>query len=103
MLTCGITDKLINSMFNSLMKNFDKQFKNQFKDLDIEKEMERAEIKSFPNGIRIKISGPFEDKPKKTSKKVLEKKTIDDSQIEKMNSLPREKAKTNVKKFCEVV
>jgi len=52
----GITDRLISSVFNSLIKNLDKQFQNQFKEM--EKEFQDAEIKTFPNGIRIKIAGP---------------------------------------------
>ena len=93
----GITDKLINSMFNSLIKSFDKQFKNQFK--DIEEDVERTEIKGFPNGIKIKISGPFAEPIKRVQKKVVQKRVIDESQIQKMSSLPREKAKTNVKRL----
>ena len=53
----GMMDRLVNSMVNSMMKNLDKQFKEQFR--DIEKDLGKAEVKTFPNGIRIKISGPI--------------------------------------------
>ena len=99
----GITDKLINSVFNSMMKSLDKQFKSQFK--DIEKDLEGAEIKSFPNGIRIKISGPLQPHQRmaqRTNKKIINRK-LDQAQIKKMGSLPREKAKTSVKRLGDKV
>lgn len=92
-----LTDKLIGSVFNSLMKNFDKQFKDQFK--DIEKELDGAEIKNLPNGIRIKISGPFQTKQKSTRVVTPKTRTIDSDQLKRMSTLPREKAKTNVKRL----
>lgn len=97
----GITDKLINSMFNSIMKNLDKQFKNQFNEM--EKDLERTEIKRFPNGIRIKISSPYQQKSKAKPKQNLAKRTIDEEQLKKMSSLPRAKAKTNVKRVGNTV
>ena len=86
----GITDKLINSLMNSMMKNLDKQFK------EMEKQMENTEIKTFPNGVRIKISGPFASKPKR---QIIPKPTIQPEQMKKISSLPREKAKTSVKRI----
>lgn len=99
----GMMDKLVNSMVNSMMKNLDKQFKEQFR--DIERDLGKTEVKAFPNGIRIKISGPFDAatqgtvqrKPKKVVK--AEKREINEAQLKKMGSLPRAKAKTSVKRF----
>lgn len=105
----GMLDKLVNSMMNNMMKNLDKQFKNQFKDL--ERGLDGAEVKSFPNGIRIKISGPFEgqgnmhSRPsvKKKKKVQKQKREIDEKQLEKIGKLPRAKAKSNVKRFGDKV
>ena len=99
----GITDKLINSLMNSMMKNLDKQFKNQFK--EIEKEAEKAEIKSFPNGIKIKIAGPFNvmQKNKTNSTQRFARQKIDEKQLQKISSLPKAKAKTNVKRIGDKV
>ncbi len=99
----GMMDKLVNSMINSMMKNLDKQFKDQFK--DIERDLDKTEVKTFPNGIRIKISGPFgatqrpgiKVRPRKSVR--AEKREINESQLKKMGSLPRAKAKTSMKRF----
>ncbi|MBU0907538.1 MAG: zinc ribbon domain-containing protein [Nanoarchaeota archaeon] len=98
----GVFDKLVNSMVNSMMKNIDKQFKSQFK--DIERGMDKAEVRAFPNGIKIKISGPFDAaaRPKVAVKKPTQRasrKEVNESQLRRMGSLPRAKAKTNVKRF----
>jgi len=94
----GITDRMINSIFNSMMKSLDKQFKNQFNEM--EKDQNDTEIKSFPNGISIKISGPFpvQQKPKVQQRRII-KQTIDEEQIKRINSLPKGKAKTTVKRL----
>lgn len=92
----GITDKLIGSIMKSMMKNLDKQFK------DMEKDFDKNEVRTFPNGIRIKIAGPFDRKQNK-AKKVLVKRTIDEDQMKRMSSLPRAKAKTSVKRIGDKV
>jgi len=94
----GITDKMVNSIFKSMMKSLDKQLKNQFTDPN--EDIQAPEIKSFPNGISIKISGPLQgqNQPKRIVKKV-EKQTIDEEQIKKISSLPKGKAKTSVKRL----
>lgn len=94
----GVTDKLFNSIFNSLMKNLDKQFQSQFKDL--EKNLENAEIKTFPNGIRIKISSPQMQKQKE--KRVVSKSPSEET-MRKMSSLPREQAKSNMKRIGDKI
>lgn len=99
----GITDKLFNSVFNSLMKNLDKQMRDQMKDMD--RGFGDAEVKSFPNGIRIKVSGPQGmNAPNKVNKiNTSVNRTVGESQIRKMNSLPRAKAKSNVKRIGDRV
>ncbi len=95
-----ITDKLIGSVMNSMMKNLDKQFKEQFK--NFEKESENTEIRTLPNGIKIKISGPFYIKQKRKVQQV-QPRTINNEQTKKMSALPREKAKTSVKRFGDKI
>ncbi|MBI2451754.1 hypothetical protein HYV50_01605 [Candidatus Pacearchaeota archaeon] len=93
----GIMDKMVNSLFNSLAKTLDKQFRGEIE--DVENEFDKAEIINFPNGVKIKISGPFiQQRPKK---KTQQKATnqITQEQINRMSSLPRKEAKTTVKRL----
>ena len=96
----GVMDKLVNSMFNSLMKNLDKQFKNQFRELA---DSENTEVRTFPNGVRIKISGPFDASGAKRNLRPrpvkVERRQIDEGQLKRMSSLPRAIAKASVKRF----
>lgn len=87
----GFTDKLINSLMSSLMKNLDKQFK--------EMEKNPPEIKTFPNGIRIKIGPP----QAQVQNKKVQAKTITQEQMDRMSSLPRSSAKTNVRRLSNKV
>lgn len=82
----GFTDKLMGNLMSSLMKNLDKQFG----------ELQRGDVQTFPNGISIRI-GPHKQ-PKKAVKKI-----ITDEQIEKMSSMPRAEAKTDVRRFGDRV
>jgi len=97
----GLTDKIIGSMFNSLMKNLDKQFKNQVR--EAEKDLDRAEVRSFPNGVSIKISGPVGNKAGKHGKQNPRTREIGKEQLKKMTSFPRAEAKTNVKRVGDKV
>ncbi len=91
MMNLGITDKLIGSLMNSLMKNLDKQFK----------EMEKTEIRSFPNGIKIRIGPPVPMQQQK--KETQTKKAISSEQLQKMSILPRATAKSNVRRLSNKV
>ena len=93
----GFTDKIFSSLINSMMKSLDKQFQNQFKQMN---SPEKTEIKTFPNGVKIKISGPYFERPKKQIKL---KKEISPEKLKKMGSMPREKAKANVKRFDDKI
>jgi len=95
----GITDRIFNSLFNSLMKSLDKQLQNQIKEM--EKEIQNSEIKTIPNGIRIKIA-PLNIK-QKPKKKVPSKRQITEEQIKKITSLPKVQAKTNVKRLGDKI
>ncbi len=94
----GMMDKLLSSMVNNMMKNLDKQFKNLGNGFD------GAEVKGFPNGIKIKISGPF-DVQRKVVKPKQERQRVEigEEQIKRMSSLPRAKAKTSVKRLGDKV
>lgn len=96
----GFFGKAMSSMLNSLMKDFDKEVREQEK-LD-EREMQNTEIRSFPNGVKIKITGPIMKKQrimKKENEVLNNYQDIGEEQIKKMSSLPREKAKANVKRL----
>ena len=88
----GITDKLIGSLMNSLMKNLDKQFKQMDKGFD------KGDFQRLPNGIRIKI-GPAMKRPQKG----VYQRAVTDKQLEKMNSLPRKKAESKVKRLNDSI
>ncbi|MBU0760586.1 MAG: zinc ribbon domain-containing protein [Nanoarchaeota archaeon] len=98
----GVMDKLMSSMFNSLMKNFDKQLKSQFE--ESEEEFGVPEVRTFPNGVSIKISGPLQGQPrKKKQQKPEAKRVLGEEQLKKMSSLPRTKAKAGVKRFGDKI
>jgi len=92
----GITDKIIGSLMNGLIKNLGKQFR-QF-----DKKSEKTEISGFPNGIKIRI-GPVPAAQKKTAQKSMRHNDISEKQLEKMSSLPREKAETKVKRLNDKI
>jgi len=97
----GLTDRLVSSLFNSLMKNLDKQFRNQM--LNTKDDFEGAGIRGFPNGIKIKILGPFAMQPRRRQRKQEETQKIGEVQLRRMSELPREKAKANVKRIGDKV
>ena len=97
----GITDKLIGTVFNSLMKNLDKQMKNNM--MNSNNDFGNAEIRSFPNGIGIKIFGPFDMQQQKPKRRERIVQKINNEQLKKMSELPREKAKTIVKRLGDKV
>lgn len=99
----GFMDRTLMTMINSLMKNLDNQMKSQVKDLD---NFGKTEVKRFPNGITIKISGPGQIVPQTRMKprtNLSVEREIPSSQLKKMSSLPREKAKANVKRIGDKI
>ena len=87
----GFTDKIIGSLVNSLIKNIDKQLSQELGD-ELENNLGNAEIKTFPNGVRIKM-GPgilnsAQPKPSQKAKKPA-LPTPNTKQIEKMSKLPK--------------
>lgn len=90
----GLMDKMLTSMVNNMLKNLDKQMRQNGN--------ERAEVKAFPNGIRIKISGPYDQAPKKKAP-ATPRRSIDDSQIKRMSALPRATAKSQMKRLGDKV
>lgn len=86
----GFTDKIISSIINSLIKNIDKQFK----------ELDKTEVRTFPNGIKIRIGSPMQVQEEKVR---LIKPRVTEEQIKRMSSLPRSNAKTSVKRLGDKV
>ena len=97
----GFTDKLVGTLFNSLMKNLDKQIRNQM--LNTKDDFPGAEIRGFPNGVKIKISGPFPMQPRRRQKRQEETQKVGEAQLRRMSELPREKAKAHVKRIGDKV
>jgi hypothetical protein len=102
----GLTDKILDSVVESMMRSVDKQMRSQIKDMD--KAMENAEIKTTPNGIRIKITSPFGGMPNQPQQQEvpfqqLQKRGLTENQIKKMSTLPREKAKTSVRRIGDKI
>jgi hypothetical protein len=83
----GITDKMIGSLIKNLAKSFEKQMGN----ID-------AEVKNLPNGVSIQFGVPGKPSPGKSKKN-----QITSEQIKRMSKLPREEAKTEVKRFSDRV
>ena len=94
----GFTDRIIGSLVNSLMKNLDKQFRQIDKEFG---KVDKAEIRSFPNGIKIKI-GPVME-AKKAPRERTFKNQITQEQIDKMSSMPRVKAEAKVRRINDKV
>lgn len=94
----GITDKLIGSLMNGLMKSLDKQFRQMDKNYD------RAEIKSLPNGIRIQIGphAPQKRVAQKSQKSIFERQ-LSETQLKRIGALPREKAETKIKRLGDKI
>jgi hypothetical protein len=88
-----ITDKMVSALVNSLMKNLDKQFR------DIEKSGFNN-VQNTPRGIRIQIGVPNQElQPKKIQKHDFSINKISEEQLEKLKTLPKKSAKTNVKRL----
>src|SRR3989344_1458846 len=85
----GFLDRIFTSLMNNLIKSVSQQ-------------MQDAEVKSYPGGIRIKIGGEPSVKKKPEAQK-SEKKTFSEEQIKKMSELPRIKAKTTMRRLGDKV
>ncbi len=85
----GLTDRFIGSLINNLAKTFEQQFH----------EIEKTEIRNMPNGIKIRIGVPEQNKVQ--HQKI--NKTLSEEQLKKMSSLPRAAAKTNVRRLSDKI
>lgn len=88
----GLTDKIIGSLVNNLMKSLDKQFK----------ELDKSEVTSMPNGIKIRIGPPVVKSAKQVQQQPSQK-IMTSEQIKKMTSFPRANAKTSIRRFSDKV
>jgi len=99
----SITDKMINSIFNSMIKSLNKYIREMDKQ---DNNLSNAEIKQFPNGIKITFGMPvqrFKHAQHTTKHKNYMQKEISPAQIEKMSKLPRAEAKTKVRRLSNKV
>lgn len=87
----GFMEKMMTPIINSMMKNLNKQFSEQFNNGN------HADVKTFPNGIRIKIGTPSQE-----SKKVV-RKDITDEQIKRISKLPKAEAESDVRRFSDKI
>jgi hypothetical protein len=94
----GFMDKIMSSMINSMMKNLDKQFKGLDGGFGLD---ENAEVRAFPNGVRIKISGPMVQNNTNRPKRAVQaqRREVTGGQLKRMNDLPRAIAKTSVRRL----
>ena len=87
----GITDKLLSALVQNLAKNLNKQFG----------ELDKTEVRTFPDGISISIGQP--QAKKSNEKKKMANKNISSEQLAKMSTMPRAIAKSNVRRLSNKV
>lgn len=93
----GFTDRILDSLIGSMMRSINKQMREQLKD------MENAEIQPMPNGVRIRIGGPGPMPQANQKPAQIQRRVLTEDQMKKMGSLPRTKAKTNVKRIGDKI
>jgi hypothetical protein len=86
-----LTDKMISAMVSGLMKSLENQIKDAGK----------TQVQNTPRGIKIQIGFPGEElqEQKKAQKHDFSLNKISQTQLDKMKSLPKASAKTNVKRL----
>lgn len=89
----SVADKLIGSLMGSLMKNLDMQFRDA-------REIETAEVKSTPNGIKIRVGVPVQQRRREAR---VASRQLTEQQLTRMSKLPRSEAKTNVRRLADKV
>ncbi len=95
----GISDRIFSALVNGIMKSFDKQFKQQMKEMERELNNANAEITTLPNGVRIKITSQLPSRTNSPPKHQPQQRRISEEQLERIAQLPKEKAKTTVKRL----
>jgi len=88
----SITDKMISSIVSSLMKNLDQQMRGA----------EKSNISSMPRNIKIKIGvQPLQNnkQQRRAPRHDFSISKISEQQLQKMSSLPKTQAKTNIKRL----
>lgn len=94
-MNLGLMDKMLGTMVASLVKSLDKQFK----------EMDKADVKSFPNGISIRI-GPAANanvSQANQQKARVVKRQLTEQQMAKLVELPKIPAKSSIKRLSDRV
>lgn len=98
----GLTDKLINSIMNSVIKSMDKQMKGAIESDAQNLDNSNARIEQLPNGIKISIGMPQPAKQAQKPKQ-QQRKHITEAQLERMSKMPREEAKTKIRRLSDRV
>ena len=86
----SMADKFIGSLMNSVLKNIDMQIR----------EVETTEVKSMPNGIRIRVGAPVQQRRRESK---MTNRQLTEQQLTRMSKLPRSEAKTNVRRLADKV
>ncbi len=86
----SMADKLIGSLMNSVLKNIDMQVS----------EVETTEVKSIPNGIRIRVGAPVQQRKREPR---ITNRQLTEQQLTRMSNLPRSEARTNVRRLADKV
>jgi hypothetical protein len=97
----GLSDKLINSIMNSVIKSMDKQMRNANPE-DL-MGMEGASVEQLPNGIKIKIGMPGAQSMSRPKPRQAPRKQITEAQLERMSKLPRQEAKSKIRRLSDRV
>lgn len=84
----GVADRLLGSLMKTLMRNLNAQVS-----------IETAEVRTTPNGVRIRMGAPQQ---KRREARVINR-PLSEEQLSRISSLPRTEAKTSVRRFSDRV
>ena len=82
----GFADRIFSSLMKTLMRNLNAQMS-----------IETTEMRTTPNGVRIRMGSPQKQKREQH----IVNRPLSNEQLERISSLPRTEAKTNVRRFSD--
>lgn len=86
----SMADRLLGSLMKTLMRNLNAQIS-----------VETTEVRTTPNGVRIRTTSPHATQQKRKERVI--NRPLSDEQLARITSLPRAEAKTNVRRFSDKV
>lgn len=86
----GMADRLLGSLMKTLMRNLNAQVS-----------IETTEVRSTPNGMRIRTTTPHTQQKRREARVI--NRPLSEEQLARISSLPRAEAKTNVRRFSDKV